>query len=934
MRTKHVLGSCILLAPFCLAQAQDSKSTTRETLARIRVILEIEHDAKTAESELRKLLGRTLSGRELANARFLLGKTLLGLGRKDEAKKQIDAAIQVSPELESEAKAVLRGGTARDKLSARVQAEIQRLMSPEESSWKAAARELEWLGERAQAQLVQELSKRTNLTEFRRILRVLVRIGGDGLVGLFEQYAKSTDPTIRNSLLQSASGVKIRDEEHRAQFVRAIRVLFGDRDAKIRKDAHELHYRMSQSTEPLRLALRDEEASIRSGIGAVLAMRQLDDLAAGKDFAGLASASKLLIERADMDAALRSGLIEQLRKGRGSAILTSTEGWPWLLRYADEAWKAGVSPRPSWRSLAPRIASKALTRTPTPTQAARAWISKAAYTCCPRLEPENYAPALELVKAAPTLDWWLKFNLEGTREQGALFVLENLATFVGQTNDTRPLLSFITSNAGARWSAEPTRRVLASMKAGLFDRPVLLSAKGLTIVTLTDQSMAKRPVSLDVLEMLARRGDYESMTPAILKFLRTAKAWKEFVHALRSDVPGDLAAELVIREPETTDRLSTTKIRNALYGRAATRGARRIVEATACAYRRGLRSSFLLGRKKTSQRCGVAWILDPPSDMKVAEFTTAQRVAIIRAAAETEPSLFWDHVPHRDTDLRNFEADVISALLEHIDRGAWTEDKTYALEGIIRNDASNRRAVELAQRVIRDPKTRDVFLADCRGRKPYRDPILEVFPDLVASGDEDRLNNAMDRLMEIGDGPSLDALAQLLSHARVSIRRMAIACLAENAKSPQALRIFDLTEDPSRDVRRSVARAASEFFRDPKIAPKILVMLSDSDAQVQKKAREALEALRFIDSQRSHWKSWLTRQGQASAAMALLTKAQDTARSKPGRLAAIDGLGLLGDVEALPFLVDLLEHEDEDFRRHAKDAITTLKTLKKSGPRK
>lgn len=169
-----------------------------------------------------------------------------------------------------------------------------------------------------------------------------------------------------------------------------------------------------------------------------------------------------------------------------------------------------------------------------------------------------------------------------------------------------------------------------------------------------------------------------------------------------------------------------------------------------------------------------------------------------------------------------------------------------------------------------------------------------------------------------------------MQHEASVVRRLAVNALALQPKSEQVLAIFDLVSDPDVATRQRIAIASQHISR-LEIAPKLLVLLEDTNASIRKDAQQSLEALRFLDSQRSHWKTWLAKRGAPSASVVLLQQAQDEARSKEGRLAAIRSLGILGDAEALPFLIDLLESSDEAVRSAAKAAVDRLQAAAPQG---
>ncbi|MCA8972214.1 MAG: HEAT repeat domain-containing protein, partial [Planctomycetes bacterium] len=134
-----------------------------------------------------------------------------------------------------------------------------------------------------------------------------------------------------------------------------------------------------------------------------------------------------------------------------------------------------------------------------------------------------------------------------------------------------------------------------------------------------------------------------------------------------------------------------------------------------------------------------------------------------------------------------------------------------------------------------------------------------------------------------------------------------------------------LLSDPNDMTRKSAIAVYGKHYYEP-AADGLLAALRDDLESNRKIAKEALDRMRDIQQQENHWKQWRLARGQPSVSAALLAQAADT-EPLDVRLAALRSLALLGDVEALPFLIEQMKSDDEAIRKAAKDAVDTLQAI-------
>ncbi len=109
---------------------------------------------------------------------------------------------------------------------------------------------------------------------------------------------------------------------------------------------------------------------------------------------------------------------------------------------------------------------------------------------------------------------------------------------------------------------------------------------------------------------------------------------------------------------------------------------------------------------------------------------------------------------------------------------------------------------------------------------------------------------------------------------------------------------------------------------DERVVPVLLEALTDRNELVAEAATECLERMRNVREQRQTWEAWQRYGMHQSPTAALLDKLGS--ENQEVRLAAIASLGTLKAVEALPFLIELLEEEDEGIADAARKALANI----------
>ncbi|MCB9881685.1 MAG: HEAT repeat domain-containing protein [Planctomycetes bacterium] len=188
---------------------------------------------------------------------------------------------------------------------------------------------------------------------------------------------------------------------------------------------------------------------------------------------------------------------------------------------------------------------------------------------------------------------------------------------------------------------------------------------------------------------------------------------------------------------------------------------------------------------------------------------------------------------------------------------------------------------------------------------------------------------AISALADVDDQKVVQAIEarvrELLASENSNERRTALAVIKERGGDTLLEVGLPMLSDSNAMVRGAAIGVYGKHYYEP-AADGLLAALRDDLESNRKIAKEALDRMRDIQQQENHWKQWRLARGQPSVSAALLAQAADT-EPLDVRLAALRSLALLGDVEALPFLIEQMKSDDESIRKAAKDAVDTLQAI-------
>ena len=109
---------------------------------------------------------------------------------------------------------------------------------------------------------------------------------------------------------------------------------------------------------------------------------------------------------------------------------------------------------------------------------------------------------------------------------------------------------------------------------------------------------------------------------------------------------------------------------------------------------------------------------------------------------------------------------------------------------------------------------------------------------------------------------------------------------------------------------------------DERVVPILLKALGSADEKVAAMAKAGLAHIREVAEQRQFWEEWEATGSGVSPTVALIRKAREG--SEKVRVAAIRSLGTMGAPEALPFLVEMLEDDNDKIAAAAAAALEKI----------
>ncbi|MCA8972366.1 MAG: HEAT repeat domain-containing protein [Planctomycetes bacterium] len=894
-------------------KAQDDALHTR--LARARSLLRVEGDYATAERELRSIVSEDPGKRVVAMAKLLLAELCRDLGRADEARELV-AALRADESLEEALRAQVaallsqQGGSSG--IEVRVRQEVSRLFSEDKATRLAAHENLRFLGAEAKPTLFELLKERTaNPTEFERILAMILDGGGEVARQAIEVYRKHEDPTLRKALIGAiASSWNFAGDE---RALSESEKLFEDSDPRVREFATQKMRHALFGYRHVLTALSDPASSVR---GAAVPHLQY---ALKFDRQPIEATKQAYLARlSDLCAAPDGEFLSEVLS-QGSALLTAIvsdrSGMLWFLDHVEWFPDRNPNASPELRLGTFDDFNEAITGRDPEVKKRIGDLGAAFFLpVCTKANLESYLElaratgSTRLVAAAQShcerdnVDVWMPY---GDLSANPSFVPEGMS---------RPVIVWPLCQAVAgfsntdRWNRELTEMVVMWSKRDDFE----------------DESRTR------LLYRLGMAGDLEAVTPALVASwgARFHETWFAALGTRRvEEVPVGLSEQALV-EPSNMHR----ETRNNLLAKAILNGARDVAELCARSYLRGLEGSQVMSLERglTSVHRGLEWVfldVDAPRSRRIEPGEQAATIRACLAAARESRSTVSVESIYKDLQLcvlnAQLESLVTDAILDDLESHEGDSVGYPTLDTIVARQPGNERAIKLANRLLSKDATRREYLDHCAARPAYVDGALASFDYFAERGGNNRFGDWLLPCLSSGGADVPTRMVEALRHNTPNVREMAVDVLARFPRSDEALRVVDLVHDQDTQVRLAVARACQNIQRI-EIAPKLLVLLEDVDSKVRASAQKALEDLRFLENQRSHWKDWLERRGEPTASMALLKRAEDPKRSKEARLAAIRGLGLIGDAEALPFLIDLLENEDADVRAAAKESIERL----------
>lgn len=203
-----------------------------------------------------------------------------------------------------------------------------------------------------------------------------------------------------------------------------------------------------------------------------------------------------------------------------------------------------------------------------------------------------------------------------------------------------------------------------------------------------------------------------------------------------------------------------------------------------------------------------------------------------------------------------------------------------------------------------------------------KDELLAHLPQLRrwAEAGEDA-NHALDALVRAGQPPDL---AVAIASPDSTVRHWAFQRVVKGKGEVPAVAMVPFLADQGSWSRQEAAQYFGKTLATEAV-PGLIALLRDESPKIRELAEQALTRIRFYHEQQAHWDRVL--RGLDASPLSALEKLLLQARPdapKAQRLLAIPSLGVLGQAEALPFLIEWSSGADAEVAAAAKAAITQI----------
>lgn len=907
MRTA-TLGALLLWTTALPAQE------ARRLLEKARIVEKQEGDLKRAVELFRQASAAVDGGSELeATALHELGLCLLRMGRQAEARLMLAQAAKGEGEGARRAKALLQGGSEQqDQIQRRVEMLIRQLHESDK-----AQQDLLWIGEPAAPQIAKAIEERKLDVAFvSRAVRVLLQIGGKTTQAFLDRVRSSKDTLLRRAVVRGfgrSRGADAGDERLR----QAMLAFLDDPDVKVRREV--LHR-----------------------IGGMLSPPKLLELGRSPTPEMRADSLKLLRRRSrwqsdgDMGGHL-DGLLSLLEKA-----------------FDDENEDVRMEAAGFWKE---RTVADTLFQVPEGRRVFLRWLARADRTLTTRRfaqvptapfadppPPDSVvacAQQLDRVPEAPSwrhhdLHRFAKLCLPGWNAQAMPHVLELVALGYDRL---QPVYE-----AWVREHARPEHdaRIVALL-------PHFRDAAKLLDLVAKRMKPALVPPLEQQLESALGRGPANAEEPGHVARLAYA------ISRIRTQATAGYLLDLVRRQPwlwrtvassllewerpeahlatlltlADAGRKDVATLRNRLFFRVVQGTLEDAGPALAAAYGFALRDfsspedAGLARRNVTGIQC---LFVVKRSDNRAWPhgYTSAQLARILDICLQTGNAQVWNHL-RRILGSSAFRVpgpalEVVCKRVPACPNADVRRDIVrYLLQGEpVLVPAADALAKQMLESEDRGRRLLALMHMQTTGRPefvPLIVPLLED-PDVAVVG------RALYLLAKTGDPAVADVIAARLRSDRPRIRKEAVTQLVRLMSAAALPQVLPLLEDSDASVRAAVVRACHETL-DKKAVPGLLAALKDKSSMVRELAERALKAIRYFHEQQAHWQKAFRNLGAASAAEALMKQTGEDQPAKV-RLAAIGALGVLGDPQALPFLIELMKSDDKEIAAEAEAAVQSL----------